>query len=69
MEVTCPKCGAAVSVTLDDSVPVKVTFGDLTVLDRLCPQVMGRQKTGGPLDYLCDTLTDAIGHLVNRAPA
>jgi hypothetical protein len=66
MEVTCAKCGAVLSFRLDDSVPVKVVFGDLTALDKLCPQVMAREKTGQAVDYLCDALTDQIGHLVNR---
>ena len=27
---------------------------------------MAREKTGLAIDYLCDTLIDEIGHLVNR---
>ncbi len=66
MEVTCTQCGATVSFQLDNSVPVKVIFGDLSALDKLCPQVLARQKTGQAIDYLCDSLTDQIGHLVSR---
>jgi hypothetical protein len=66
MEVTCPKCGATVSFRADNSVPVRVMFSDLTALDKICPQIMAREKTGQAIDYLCDTLTDEIGHMVNR---
>ena len=66
MEVTCAQCGATVSFRLDNSVPVKVIFGDLSALDKLCPQVMAREKTGQAIDYLCDALTDQLGHQLNR---
>ena len=61
MEVTCSNCGATVSFRFDDLVPVKVIFGDLTSLDKICPQIMAREKTGQAIDYLCDTLTMKSG--------
>jgi len=64
MQITCPKCGATVTVTVNSLDPLNWSVGNLAELDQKCPTVMARSKTGKASDYACDTLANKIGHVI-----
>jgi hypothetical protein len=65
MLFTCPDCGAKILLSVVNNDPIRVKIGNLSELDRNCPEVMARAKNrNGERDYMCGALSNAVGHAI-----